>query len=140
MQEPEGLNVGFIFPDCSMEGKTPTLSHPCKTSPVNKHHTHNQKQPTLKCLSFIIQTDFPNRVQAKTQMKLSADKGSGIMTGCVLFTLLTHLRSHTDFAQRFPHHYVEVSLLLLLHHNLLLSDQEEPLLIPYHNLVSQCNS
>lgn len=28
---------------------------------VNKHHKHNEKQPTLKCLSFIIQTDFSNK-------------------------------------------------------------------------------
>lgn len=97
MQKCEGLSVGLIFPNCSMEGKTPTLSDPCRTSPVNKHHTHNEQQPTLRCLSFITQTDFP--VKAKTQIKLSADKGGGIMTGSILFTLLTCLRCHTDFAQ-----------------------------------------
>lgn len=52
----------------------------------------------------------------------------------------SHVWEVTDFAQRYPHHYVEVSLLLFFHHNLLLSDQEEPLLIPYHNLISQWNS
>jgi len=37
------------------------LSDPRETSSVNKHHILNKKQPTLKCLSFIIQTDFPNK-------------------------------------------------------------------------------
>lgn len=56
------------------------------------------------------------------------------MTDSVLFTLLTRLKSHTDFAQRFLRHHVEVSLLPFFHHNWFLSDQEGQLLIPYHNL------
>lgn len=31
------------------------------------------------------------------------------MTDSVLFTLLTCLKSHTNFAQRFLHHHIEVS-------------------------------
>jgi len=56
------------------------------------------------------------------------------MTDSILFTPLTRLKSHTDFAQRFLHHYVEVSLLPFFHHNRLLSDLEGQLLIPYHTL------
>ena len=56
------------------------------------------------------------------------------MTDSVLLTPLTRLKSHTDFAQRFLHHHVEVSLLPFFHHNWLLSDQEEQLLISYRNL------
>lgn len=51
----------FCPVDCLMEGKTHTLSDPHKMPSVNKHHIHNEKQPTLKCLSFIIQTDFSNK-------------------------------------------------------------------------------
>lgn len=56
------------------------------------------------------------------------------MTGSVLLTLLMRLKRHTDFAQMFLLHHVEVSLLPFFHRNWLLSDQEEQLLIPYHNL------
>lgn len=117
-----------------MEGKKPTLSDPCKTPSVNKHHIHNEKQPTLKCLSFIIQTDFSNK-ESKQKNKSNFQQIKGVeLWLTVLFTLLTRQKSHTDFAQRFLHHYVAVSLLPFFHHNRLLSDQEGQLLIPYHNL------
>lgn len=39
-----------------------------------KHHVANEKYPTLKCLSYDIQSDFSERDKAKTQIKLPADK------------------------------------------------------------------
>lgn len=85
------------------KGKIPILSDACKTPSVIKHHIANEKYPTLKRLSYNIQSDFSKRVKAKPHIKLPADKGGGIVTDSVLLTLLTALRSHTDFAQRFPH-------------------------------------
>lgn len=97
----------WFFPaDCLMEGKNSTLSDPCKTPSVNKHRIHNEKQPTLKCLTFIIQTDFSNKESKQKHISnFQQIKGGGIMTNSVLFTLLTRLKSHTDFAQRFLHHH-----------------------------------
>lgn len=118
-------NYFCFLPGALWKGKIPTLSDPCKTPSVIKHHTANEKYPILKCLSYDIQSNFSKRVKAKTQMKLPADKGGGIITDSVLLTLLTPLRSHTDFAQRFPHPHVEVSPVSLppfLHHNWLLPD------------------
>lgn len=77
MQKPEGLNVGFFPADCLMEGENPTLSDPNKTPSVNKNHMHNEKQPTLKCLSFIIQTDFSNKeLKQKHQSNFQQIKGA----------------------------------------------------------------
>lgn len=115
----------FVSCHCFMEGKKSPCYLICKIPSVIKHHIANEKYPTLKCLSYDIQSNFSKRVKEKTQIKLPADKGGGIITNFILLTLLTLPRSHTDFAQRFPHPHVEVSLISLLpflHHNRLLSD------------------
>lgn len=76
-QKPEGLHVVFFPADCLMAGKNPTLSDPCNTPSVNKHRAHNEKQPTPKCLSFIIQTDFPNKEsKQKNKSNVQVIKGA----------------------------------------------------------------
>lgn len=120
----------FFPADCLMAGKNPTLSDPCNTPSVNKHRAHIGKQPTPKCLSFIIQTDFSNKEsKQKHKSNVQVIKGAGF---CLPphYSLLICLQSHSDVAQKFPHHHAEVSSLPFLYQKLL-SDQEGQLLISY---------
>lgn len=55
-----------FLPIALWKGKIPMLSDSCKTPSVIKHHTANEKYPTLKCLSYDIQINFSKRVKAKT--------------------------------------------------------------------------
>lgn len=90
--------------------------------PVIKHHIANEKKPYPEMFELWYSEQLFKASQSKNTNQIPADKGGGIITDSVLLTLLTPLRSHTDFAQRFPHPHVEVSLLPFLHHNQFLSD------------------